>query len=102
MTFENTLLVDDMLHKSMFNLPYSVIFFKIDGNHLLNIILLYLESLHFFGMRVYKFIELNPFGSIIDMAFGDPQYEKLNVRCFVKCNKTFYNKVQSRFINKKR
>jgi hypothetical protein len=23
-------------------------------------------------MRVYKFVELNPFSSITDMAFGDP------------------------------
>jgi hypothetical protein len=56
MTFENTLLIDDMLHKSMFNLIYRAIFFKIfygshiNSNHLLHIVLLYLESLHFSGM----------------------------------------------------
>jgi hypothetical protein len=27
MTFENTLLIDDMLHKSLFNPPFSAIFF---------------------------------------------------------------------------
>jgi hypothetical protein len=55
-TFENTLLVDNMLHKNVFNPLYSAIFFKtfyrshIDGNHLFDIVLLYLESLHFSGM----------------------------------------------------
>jgi hypothetical protein len=81
-TFEITLLVDNMLHKNMFNPLYSAIFFKtfygshINSNHLLDIVLLYLESLHFSGMQVYKFVELNPFGSITDVALGEPWYEK--------------------------
>jgi len=59
-TFENTLLVDDMPHKSMFNPPFNAIFFdSFYGSHnnnsyLLNTILLYLESLHLFGMWVCK------------------------------------------------
>jgi hypothetical protein len=106
-TFENTLLVDDMFHKSMFNPLYNAIFFKIfygshtNDNHLFHIILIYLESLHFYRMWVYKFVELNPFGNITDMALGDPRYEKLNVRCSAKCNETFYSKVNWRFVNKK-
>jgi hypothetical protein len=106
-TFENTLLVDDMLHKSMFSPLYSVIFFKTfyrshtNINNLLHIVLLYLELLHFSGMRIYKFLELNPFGSITDVALGDPRYEKLNACCSAKCNETFYNKIKLRFVNKK-
>jgi hypothetical protein len=62
----------------MFNLPFSVIFFEIVyvshtyGNYLFEIILIYLESFCLFGMRVYKYLELNPFGSITDMLIGDP------------------------------
>jgi hypothetical protein len=43
--FVNTLLVDDMFHKSLFNLPFSAIFFKMfdrlhnDSNYLLQTIL---------------------------------------------------------------
>jgi hypothetical protein len=108
MTFENTLLVDDTFHKSMFNPPYNAIFFKTfygfstNGNYFLDIILPYLESLHSSRMQVYKFVELNPFGSIMDMPLGDPRYEKLNARCFIKCHETFCNKVKSKYVNKNR
>jgi hypothetical protein len=77
-TFENTLLVADMLHKSMFNPPCNAIFFEtfyechIDGNYLSGNIILYLESSHSAGMWVYKFVELNPFGSIMNMSLGGP------------------------------
>ncbi len=107
-TFENVLLLDDMFHKNMFNPLYSAIFFKTfygfqtNSNHLLDIVILYLESLHFFGMWIYKFVELDPFGKITDMALGDPRYEKLNVHCFAKCDEILCNKVKSRFVNKKR
>jgi hypothetical protein len=106
-TFENTLLVDDMPHKSMFNPPCNAIFFEtfygfhIDGNYLFCIIIPYLESLQSSGMWVYKFVGLNPFGNITDVPPGDPWYEKLNVHCSAKCNETFYNKVKLKFINKK-
>ncbi len=52
MTFENTLLVDDTLHKNMFNPLYSAIFFKTfyesstNGNYFPGTILPYLEPLH--------------------------------------------------------
>jgi hypothetical protein len=81
-----------MHHNSMFNPPCSAIFFKtfykspINGNYLFNIVLPYLELLHSSKMRVYKFLELNPFGDIMGMLLDDPQYEKLNVCCFAKCN----------------
>jgi len=93
--FENTLLVDDTHHNSMFNPPCSAIFFKtfykspIDGNYLLDNVLPYLELLHSSRMWVYKFVELNPFGNIMDMPLGDPQYEKLNAHCSAKCNEIF-------------
>jgi len=73
-----------MLHKNMFNLPFSAIFFKIfygshnNGNYLFEIVLPYLESLHLSKMRVYKFVKLNPFGSTADVLPNDPQYAKLN------------------------
>jgi hypothetical protein len=61
-----------------------------------------LESLHSSKTQVYKFVELNPFGCITDVPLGDRQYEKLNASYFVKCDETFYNKVKSRYVNKKR
>ncbi len=97
--FENTLLIDNTFHKSMFNPPCSAIFFETfyksptDGNYLLNTILPYLESLHLSRMQVYKFVELNPFGSIIDVLPGDSRYEKLNVHCSTKCNEIFVTKL---------
>jgi hypothetical protein len=53
-------------------------------------------------MQVYKFVELNPFGSIMKVPLGGPWYEKLNVCRFAKCNETFCNKIKLEFVNKKR
>jgi hypothetical protein len=52
-------------------------------------------------MRVYTFVGSNPFGGIMYVPLGDFRCEKLNVHCSTKCDETFYNKVKSRFINKK-
>jgi len=85
--FENTLVIDDTLHKSLFNLPFSAIFFGMfyesrnDVNYLFQTIIPYLESLHSFGMQDYKFIEVNPFGNLIDVLFDDPWYVKLIAPC---------------------
>jgi hypothetical protein len=92
----------------MFNPPCSAIFFKTfyesptDGNYLFGIIFPYLESLHLSKMYVYKFVELNPFGSITNVPPDDPQYEKLNAHCSMKCDETICNKVKSKFVNKNR
>jgi hypothetical protein len=89
----------------MFNLPFSVIFFDTVykshtyDDYLFEIVFNYLESFCFFGMRVYKYLELNPFDNIMDMFLGDLQYAKLNVNCFAKCDEFFCNKVKTRFIN---
>jgi hypothetical protein len=53
-------------------------------------------------MWVYKFVNLNPFGSIIDVLPDDLRYAKLIAFCFVECDETFYNKVKSKSLNKKR
>ncbi len=104
-TLENTLLVDDTPHKSMFNTPCSVIFFKtfygshIDSNYLFRTVFPYLESLRASGMWVYKFVELNPFSSIMDVPPNDPWYLKLNVYCSAKCDETFFNKIKLKFVN---
>ncbi len=77
MTFENTLLIGDMLHKSLFNPPFSAIFFETfygshsDTNYLLQTVLPYLGSLHLSKMWVYKFVELNPFGSSTNVFLDD-------------------------------
>jgi hypothetical protein len=52
-------------------------------------------------MRVYKFVELNSFGSSRDVLPNDLRYVKLIIR-FVKCDETFCNKVKLRSLNKKR
>ncbi len=106
--FKNTLLIDDMFHKSLFNLPFSAIkkktFYKShsDANYLFQIVLPYLESLHSSGMRVYKFVELNHFGSITNVLPDDPKYAKLITLCSIECDETFYNKVTLRSLNKKK
>ncbi len=67
MMFKNTLLIDYMLHKSLFNLPFSAIFFEMlygshtDTNYLLQTVFPYLVSLHSSKMKVYKFVKLNFF-----------------------------------------
>jgi hypothetical protein len=53
-------------------------------------------------MRVYKFVELNPIGSIIDVLLDDHQYAKLIAFCSTKCDETFCNRVKSRSVNKNR
>jgi hypothetical protein len=75
-TFENTLLTDDTPHKNLFNpllVPFLKMFYRLhnDINYLLQTIFLFLESLHSFGMRVYKFVQFNPFGSTIDVLLDD-------------------------------
>jgi hypothetical protein len=72
-TFENTLLLDDTFHKSMFNPHFNAIFFDTfyGSNTNDNYLFPYLESMYSFGMQVYKFVELNPFGSIIDVLSSD-------------------------------
>ncbi len=55
-----------------------------------------------FAMQVYKFIELNSFGSITDVLPNDLGYAKLIVSCSVKCDETIFNIVKSRHQNKKR
>jgi len=68
--FENTLLINEMPHKSLFNRPFSAIFFERfyglhnDVNYLLQTIFPYLKSLHLSKMHVYKFAKLNPFDNI--------------------------------------
>jgi hypothetical protein len=65
-----------MLHNNMFNLPFNAIFFDTlygshnNNNYLFKTILLYLESLHFSGMWIYKFVELNFLDNIMDMIPG--------------------------------
>ncbi len=55
--YENTLLVNDMPYKSLFNLPFNAIFLEtfyksqVDGDYLLKTVFLYLEALHSFGMQ---------------------------------------------------
>ncbi len=73
-----------------------------DANYLLQIVLPYFESLHLSKMWVYKFVELNPFGSITDLLPNDPWYVKLIAPCSTKCDEIFCNKVKSKSQNKKR
>jgi hypothetical protein len=66
----NTLLVNNMPYKNMFNGPYSAIFLdSFDGccgedQYLLGCVFLYLENLHSFGYNVPTFVEHNPFGRV--------------------------------------
>jgi hypothetical protein len=41
-----------------------------------------MEFFHSFEMWVYKFVELNPFGNIIDVLPNDLQYAELIAQCF--------------------
>jgi len=74
----NTLFVDYKPYKSMFNRPYSAIFLEsLDNLHredhyLLGTIILYVESLHFFGYGVFTYVQHNPFGRIKYINCDDP------------------------------
>ncbi len=54
--YENTLLIDDMLYKSLFNPPFNAIFLEMfygsqaNGDYLFGTIFPYLEALHFSRM----------------------------------------------------
>jgi hypothetical protein len=80
---KNTLLVDDMLYKSIFNDSYCVIFLELfegshsDGNYLFSIVLPYLVSLHSFGFNVQTYIMHNPFWTIRSISRNDPYYNML-------------------------
>ncbi len=99
-----------MIHliRVCFNLPFSVIFFETfyglhsEVNYLLQIVLPYLESLHSSRMWVYKFVELNCFGSITDVLPNDPRCAKLIASCSAECDEMFCNRVKLRSLNKKR
>jgi hypothetical protein len=69
---------------------------------MLQTVILYLESLHSCRMRVYKFVELNPFSNITDVFLDDLRYAKSIALCPTKCDETFCNKVKSRSLNKKK
>ncbi len=66
----NTLFIDDMPYKNMFNDPYSASFLESFDNirgedqYLLGSIFLYLENFHLFRYGVPTFVEHNPFGKI--------------------------------------
>jgi hypothetical protein len=53
-------------------------------------------------MWVYKFVELNPFRSIIDVLPDDLWYAKLITLCSTKCDETFCNRMKLGTLNKKK
>jgi hypothetical protein len=63
----NTLLIDDMPYKYIFNDSYYVIFLELfegsrsDGDYLFSIVLRYLVSLHSFGFNIQTYVRHNPF-----------------------------------------
>ncbi len=101
-------MIDNTPHKIWFNPLFSAIFFETfyeshnDINYLLKTIFPCLQSLHLSKMWVYKFVELNPFGNIIDVLPDDLWYAKLIALYSAKCDEMFYNKVKSKSLNKKR
>jgi hypothetical protein len=70
----NTLLVDDIPYKSIFNDSCGAIFLELfegagsDGDYLLSIVLPYLVSFHFFGFSVQIYLKHNPFGTIKNIS----------------------------------
>ncbi len=108
MNYENTLLVDDMPYKSLFNPPFNAIFLEkfyksqTDNDYLIEIVFCYLEALHSFDMQVYKFVKCNPFKRIRHVFPFNLQYEKLAKPCSSKCNDKFCNRMKSKLANKKR
>jgi hypothetical protein len=71
----NTLLIDDIFHKTCMNLPFNIMFVKsfrhkdVNDNYLVGNNLPYLESLHYFGFSVFTFVKENPFGIIKNVLF---------------------------------
>jgi hypothetical protein len=44
---------------------------------------------------------LHPFDTITDVLPNEPQYEKLDACCSIKCDEKYCNKMKSKSINKK-
>jgi hypothetical protein len=67
---DNTLLIDNMPYKNMFNNMYNVIFLESfngirgEDQHLLGSIFPYFKNLHLSKYNVHTFVEHNPFGRI--------------------------------------
>ncbi len=61
-----------------------------------------MESLFFFGMHVYKFVKLSPFGNVANLFPDDPWYAKLITHHYAKSDETFYNKMKLKSLNKNR
>jgi hypothetical protein len=94
----NTLLVDDIPYKSMFDGSYNVIFmetfdsFHGEDKYLMGIVFPYLKSFHFSRYGVCTFVEHNPFGRIRCINQNDlKQFKMLFVKCNYDCKPTFYN-----------
>jgi hypothetical protein len=74
----NTLVIDNMPHKSMFNGLYNAIFFELFDNihgedqYLLGSIIPYLENLHSSEYDIPTFVEHNPFGRIKYINLNNP------------------------------
>jgi hypothetical protein len=71
----NTLLIDDIFHKTCMNPPFNVMFVEsfrhkdVNDNYLVGNILPYLESLHYFRFNVSMFVQENLFGTIKNVLF---------------------------------
>jgi len=94
----NTLLIDNMPYKNMFNSPYNTIFLESFNNHcgedqrLIGFVLPYLENLHSFGYGVPTFVEHNPFCRIRCIDWNNPWLFKMwFVKCSQTCQPIFYN-----------
>jgi hypothetical protein len=87
-----TLLINETLYKSMFNMPYSAIFFEsFDGfrgedNYLLGIVLPYLKSHHFSRYGIFTYVQHNPFGRSCWIDCNDHQQFKM---LFLKCSSDY-------------
>jgi len=95
----NMLFINDMPYKSLFNAIFLEFFVNFYGDNYLNLlgtIILYLESLHFFGYDVPTFVQFNPFGSIKCINCDDPkQYKIFFVDCNSGCKPSYCNVMQT-------
>ncbi len=101
----NTLLVDDMPHKTYLNSPFDAIFVKSyeymlkEYNYLMKTILSYLEFFHYFKLCVPTFVELYLFGAIKSIKEDNVKFQMLSKKCTMAYSASFCRNCLTSVIN---
>jgi hypothetical protein len=77
-------------------MPFNAIFVESyeyvpkEDNYLMKILLPFLEFFHYFGISVFTFVELSPFGIIRSIKEDDVRFQTLFEKCTMACFASLY------------